>query len=396
MKHWAILFPFLISAALAACTANSQNGDHDAAMVIDTPPPPPDTLETFTLAFTGDLMCHDVQFERAKTKDGYDFTPCYAPVKDILSAADFTIGNLETTLPGPKVCCTGYPTFGSPDEYAQAVKDAGFDFVTTSNNHSMDKGWEGVKRTLEVLDTLGLHHTGTYLSQEDQDSIRIYDIKGTKVAILAYTYGTNYIPLPTGKPWAVNMIDDHKVVEEVPAARAAGAELVLVIYHFGKEYRHHPDQYQKNAVDRAVKAGADLVIGGHPHVLQPVDFYQTDSTATLKEGVVAWSLGNFISNQSAHPRRSSIILEIEITRHLETDEMWVSAVNYTPTWVYRGSDPEVKIHKVFPAAMAQDTASLPAWMDKEHIEMMQEAYDSAVTFTSEYSDRVKVKELKKE
>ena len=216
----------------------------------------------------------------------------------------------------------------------------------------MDKGWNGLKRTLEVLDTLGIHHTGTYQSQADQDSIRIYEFKGTKIALLAYTYGTNYIPLPKGKSWAVNMLDDHKVTTEIPAARAVGADLVIVLYHFGKEYIHHPDQYQKDAVDRAIKAGADMIIGGHPHVLQPVDFYVADSSARLKEGVVAWSLGNFLSNQSAAPKRSSIILEIEISRHLTIDSLWVSAVNYTPTWVYRGKDPEMPIHQVFPSAIA--------------------------------------------
>lgn len=395
MKHLVFLFPLLFISALIACTANSQNGEADP--VNAELPPPPDTTVTFTMAFTGDLMCHDVQFELAKTKDGgYDFAPCYAEVKDILSAPDFTVGNLETTLPGPGKCCTGYPTFGSPDEYAVAIKDAGFDFVTTSNNHSMDKGWQGVERTLDVLDTLGLHHTGTYRSQADRDSIRIYDIKGTQVAFLAYTYGTNYIPLPKGKPWAVNMLDDHEIDQDIPAARAAGAELVVVCYHFGKEYKHHPDKYQKNAVDRAVKLGADLVIGGHPHVMQPIDFYETDSSATLEEGVVAYSLGNFISNQSAHPRRNSVILEIELTRHLETDSLWVSAVNYTPTWVYRGSSPAVKIHKIFPAAMALDSTKPYKYLGDKHMEMMQEAYDSASAYATEYSDRVKEKPLKRD
>lgn len=334
----------LLGAGMVAC------GSVDARVEEVAPAPKPDSLVTITIRAVGDLMCHSTQFEYAKVgTDTFDFRRCYAAVADYLRSADFTIGNVETVFAGAGAKYTGYPTFNTPEDYLDAVKEAGFDFLVSANNHSLDRGGDGAFKTIGVLDKYGFGHTGTYLSQQDRDSIRVVDIKGIKVAILNYTYGTNGIRIPADKPWIINLTDTTLIRKDVRAARALQPDLVLVFFHWGLEYQHEPSDSQRIQFDYAAAAGADLVLGSHPHVIQPVEFFKTAPSATLDTGLVVWSMGNFISNQYQRYCDAGMILNLQLTKNVTRDSMWISDVAYLPTWVFRGQHPKQHIHTILPA-----------------------------------------------
>ena len=172
---------------------------------------------TFTLATTGDIMCHNTNFKDAynSSTKSYDFSYYFTDVKKYLQEADITIGNLETTLSGAKRGYSGYPTFNTPEILAQNLKDAGFNIVTTANNHCMDKGYSGIESTIDFLDKADLAHTGTFKSKKDQETILIKNVKGVNIAFLSFTYGTNGIAIPKDKSYAVNLIDKELIKSQI-------------------------------------------------------------------------------------------------------------------------------------------------------------------------------------
>ena len=237
-----------------------------------------DSSVTVTISAVGDLMCHSVQFHYAEThKDNFNFNPVYQIVKQYLSASDFTIGNLETVVAGKEKRYSGYPLFNSPHEYINALKNTGFDLLFTANNHALDRGEYGVLRTIEILKGNKINYEGTFVSQRDRDSIRIIDINGIKVAFLAYTYGTNGNIVPKDKPYLIKRIDFNLIRKDIQMARAKKADIVLVYLHFGTEYKRDPDKNQKVVVDSTIKYGADIIIGSHPHVIEPMKIFKTNN-----------------------------------------------------------------------------------------------------------------------
>ncbi|HKJ80557.1 MAG TPA: CapA family protein, partial [Ignavibacteriaceae bacterium] len=167
-----------------------------------------DSTVTATISVVGDLMCHSVQFEYSKVEaDSFDFNPVYRLVKKYLSSSDFTFGNLETVTAGKDKKYSGYPLFNSPDSYIRALKNTGFDLLTTANNHALDKSEKGVLRTIKILNENEINYNGTYISKNDRDSLRIFEVKGIKIAFLAYSYGTNGHKIPKGKPYLINLIN---------------------------------------------------------------------------------------------------------------------------------------------------------------------------------------------
>ena len=173
---------------------------------------------TFTMAVTGDIMCHNTQFADAKTANGYDFSYVFEDIKKYIQTADIAIGNLETTFTGSQAGYSGYPTFNTPEILASNLKDIGFDVLTTSNNHSLDKGYKGVESTIKYLDEADIAHTGTFTSEESQNTILYKSIKGVKIAFLSYTYGTNGIPVPSGKEYCINLIDKDLIKKHIELA----------------------------------------------------------------------------------------------------------------------------------------------------------------------------------
>jgi hypothetical protein len=293
-------------------------------------------VSTATIAFVGDLMCHSTQFNYAHVQgDSFDFKPVFSEVKKYLELADFAVGNLETVTAGKEKGYSGYPLFNTPSDFVTALKYAGFDLLVTANNHSLDRGEYGVRKTIENILNNGLSYTGTFLSEEDKEKVRVFNLYGISVAIIAYTYGTNGIPLPRGKDYIINLIDDNTFKEDISGARAQGAEIVIVHFHFGEEYKRNPSKYQIENVKKAVEAGADIIIGGHPHVIQPAEFLK-GTGGTLDSVFTAYSLGNFISNQRWRYSDAGVILFLTLKKNFKTGEIYLAGVSYLPTWVFRG------------------------------------------------------------
>ena len=286
-------------------------------------------LPRVRLLAVGDVLVHEPQLEAARRgPDSWDFRPAFAPVAALLREGDLTVGNLEIPLGGEAGDYTGYPAFNAPDALGEALAWAGFDVLFTANNHCLDRGEAGALRTLEALDRLGLAHTGTFAASEVPAPLRVVR-RGISFAFLAYTYGTNGVPVPPGV--RVNRIDPERVAEDVRSARAASPDFVAVAFHYGPEYRTEPHPSQEEAVEAALGAGADLILGGHPHVLQRVDVLPPGRPGGSPR-VVAWSLGNFVSSQRTLPRERGAVLEVEALRGADGVARIVR-VGAVPLWV---------------------------------------------------------------
>lgn len=349
-----------------------------------------DSSVTISISVVGDLMCHSPQFEFARiSKDSFDFIPPFGKVKSLLSVSDFTFGNLETVTAGKENGgYTGYPFFNTPASYISALKDIGFDLLVTANNHSMDRKETGVIRTINEIKKNNLSYTGTFLSEKDRDSIRIYNIKGIKIAILAYSYGTNGNPIPDGKSYLINLIDFNLIEKDILSARKYGAELVLVHYHFGEEYKREPVKFQIDVVNRTIALGADIIIGGHPHVIEPVEFYKTIN-AKLDTGFVAYSMGNFFSNQSKRYTNAGLILTLNITKYFDTNSIEISKINYLPTWVLKRKTAHEKKYLIIPASKMLDTTIN---LSKYELQKMNQAFNDTRFIITKYSKNKKLEE----
>jgi poly-gamma-glutamate synthesis protein (capsule biosynthesis protein) len=355
--------------------------------------PAEDSIAEISLSFVGDLMCHLPQTKNAKKQDDtYDFTASFAYVKKYLSEADVTIGNLETTLAGTSKPYAGYPAFNSPDEYIAALKDAGFDFLVTANNHSMDTGEDGILRTISVIKKNGLPYAGTYSSKSDHDSLRILNIKGVKLAVINYTYGTNGSYPKADHKYMLNVIDSTAITNDVKKAKELGSDVVLVFYHFGIENRAEPVQAQKDAVRYAWQAGANLVIGAHPHVVGPTKYIEPYGS-NPDSVFIAYSLGNFISNQYWRYTDAGVILNLKVKKNFTTNKVSVTKADMVPTWVYRAENPKLKTHIIFPAQLCEQPDFLPDVITDSMKLKMKEAFDDTKSMINKYGNYVEVKGL---
>jgi poly-gamma-glutamate synthesis protein (capsule biosynthesis protein) len=266
-----------------------------------TPPDPPQEL-TVTLAFGGDMLTHLPVNRSAAQGADYDFTPLLVGVDSWIASADLAICQMEVPLAPPGKAPTGYPLFGAPAALVRDMKEQGWDGCTTSSNHSLDQGWTGVQYTIDTLTANGMGHSGTALSAADAALPQLYRLSRDgltiTVAHIAFTYGTNGLPLPTGAPWAVNTpIVIDQVLAQAATARAGGADIVVATIHAGQEYQTQPSSEQRQIAAALAESGLiDAMVGDHPHVAQPIE---------LVPGGVAgngmwtiYSLGNFISNQT--------------------------------------------------------------------------------------------------
>jgi len=386
MKNILAIVTFIVTVTFQYFFFNS------SGMEKNTEPVLKDSILSATICFVGDLMCHSTQFNYAKVDaDSFDFTGVYREVKPYLSKSDLTIGNLETVIAGKNEGYSGYPYFNVPDDFVYALKDAGFDLLVTANNHALDQGWEGVKRTIEVINENRLYQTGTFISQEDRDSIRIFNISSIKIAVLAYSENTNGLPIPKGKDFVINLIDEELIRKDIIKAREKNVDIVLVHLHYGIEYLREPNDYQKEIVQKIIELGADIIIGGHPHVIQPIDFFKTNDTK-IDSGFVAYSMGNFISNQRWRYSDAGLILNIHISKNILTDYIYISEVNYLPTWVFKGETEKGREYVILPSQLSVDTTY--AFLTKQDQKLMQEAFSDTKEIVNKYSTNAKIKLLK--
>lgn len=267
--------------------------------------------ERLTLLFAGDLMQHQGQIDAAKNGDGYDYSDCFRYVKEEISRADLAIGNLEVTLGGRPY--KGYPAFSAPDEYLSAMKDAGFDVLVTANNHCLDTGRRGLERTVRMLDSLGITHTGTYTDaeQREKEYPLLIEKNGFRIALLNYTYGTNGINVTS--PNVVNYIDKTQIGQDIIKAKAMRADVIIACMHWGIEYKQLPSDEQKELAGWLLSHGVDHVIGSHPHVIQPMEL--RSDAGTPSKNVVVYSLGNYISNMSARNTDGGVMFRMELRKY---------------------------------------------------------------------------------
>ena len=316
----------------------------------------------FTIAAAGDILPHTAVIERAAaygeaSGHEYDFRPMFAEVEPVLAGADLAVCHLEVPLSADNADVYGggdrrtpgdAPLFHAPWQLADGIAAAGFDACSTAHNHSLDAGADGVTTTLDALEAAGVGAAGTARTAEEAAEPVIYDVNEVAVAHLSATYGLNNVPMPQDQPWLVDVIDVDTIVADAEAARAAGAEFVLVSLHHGVEYQVEPSDAQRSRADALLANDAiDAIVGHHAHVVQPID---------RRHGkVVAYGLGNFLSNQ--HPDLTGprtvdgVIVLVEVVEADGAGGFVVDAVSFVPTWVDRTTHVIVDVG----AALADDT-----------------------------------------
>lgn len=322
-----LLFFFL----LTACTPSPDNNTGSSHSMRENSQTIKETNEIdpkVTVAAIGDILIHDRVYDDAWDGEKYDFKPMLAEVADYLKEPEITVANQETIMGGESIGLSGYPNFNSPFEIGDDLQDAGVDIVTMANNHTLDRGEEAIQNAIAYYKEISMPYTGSFQSKEDQSEIRVLETdQDISVAFLSYTYGTNGMPIPDGKPYLVNLIDREQIKEEVEKANEL-ADVTIVSLHFGVEEERTPNQDQADLAQYAADLGVDVVIGNHPHVLQPVEWLEG------KEGnktLVAYSLGNFLSGQYQFYNRIGGIFEFDLVK--EEDEVRVKAPRFLPTFV---------------------------------------------------------------
>ena len=304
--------------------------------VLEEDPVPEDI--NVTMSVIGDIMCHDSQYKDAyvKSDDSYDFSYVFSDIQKYIQTADIAVGNLETTFAGKARGYSNYPMFNTPEQLAYNLKTLGIDVLSTANNHSLDKGYSGLESTIKFLDDAGIAHTGTYTSEEEQDKILIQNVQGITMAFLSFTYGTNGIPVPSGKDYCINLIDEDLILKQIELAKEQNPDMICVFMHWGVEYHTVQNKTQEKLADLLFENGVDVILGGHPHVVQPMEKREvTLEDGTTKDGFLIYSLGNFISGQKTLDTQSSAILNIAITKDGETGKISIDEATYVPVYMYR-------------------------------------------------------------
>ena len=285
---------------------------------------------TIEVGAIGDILLHDKVYEDAATGSGYDFTAMFKPVKELLSSPDYTIANQESIAAGSDLGLSSYPTFNSPYEISDTLKDVGIDLVTLANNHSLDKGEKGILRAIDYYNKIGMPYVGINKSENDRKRDRIANVNGITIGFLSYTYGTNGIPIPDGKDYLVNYLDDQLIKQDIKNLRNK-VDIILINAHWGLEYEREPSEEQRRLANLMAEAGADIIIGHHPHVLQPIEWIDKNKHRTL----VVYSLGNFISAQKNDYKDIGGMVKISISKEWSSNgnKATVDDVSFTPTYV---------------------------------------------------------------
>ncbi|RDW15063.1 CapA family protein [Oceanobacillus chungangensis] len=330
----------------------------------------PIITKEISLSAIGDLLIHSPVYLDAMVDGGYDFMPMLEQVAPYLERSTVAIANQETMIGGEKFGLSTYPSFNSPYEVGDALKNIGVDVVSIANNHTLDRGEAVIQSAISHWETIDMMYTGAYKNEIDRENLRVYETpEGISIAFLSYTYGTNGIPVPDGKDYLVNLIDQELIASEIAKAKEE-ADVIALSLHFGNEYERLPNEAQKELIQFAADQGVHIVIGHHPHVLQPVEW------VTGKDGnktFAAYSLGNFLSNQQELYQRIGGVLTVKIMKTIqgEKDTIEVHSPEFLPTYVkFR---PELKEYRVVPMYKLtnQDLADASAQYEEIQAHMAQ-------------------------
>jgi poly-gamma-glutamate capsule biosynthesis protein CapA/YwtB (metallophosphatase superfamily) len=400
-KHTLLFCNGLLAILLTACSidpgSSSPNFPSSIQSISQSKAPPPSLVPTAialnsgssempnipdiqqaTLLAVGDIMAHMPQLPAYYDNDSkhYNLTPWFAQVKSMFQQGDWVIGNLETPIAGRDLKYTGFPRFNAPNELAQAIANAGIQLVSTSNNHTMDRGFPGVVRTLTNIRNAGLIPVGTAASSQERDRTIIEERNGIRMGFLAYTYGTNGIPVPADKPYAVNLIDLEVIRQDIARLRRADADVVTISLHFGVEYQRLPNENQTRLAYELIKSGADIILGSHPHVVQPYEEINVPASESLdgaaRRGIVIYSLGNFISNQTGEWKDVGLIFGVHLIKTRNPDgtssTQWDTITN-EPTWVHILRKNQKRYYTIIPLRSALANKDIPNLTDKDYVKM---------------------------
>ncbi len=294
--------------------------------------------------FMGDIECRELPIGSAYQDSSkiYSYDEVFKPVKEIISSVDFAVANLELTLVGEPY--KGYPQFSSTEKLVVACKENDIDILVTANNHSCDRGNEGVIRTVNILDSIGIKHTGTFSDQNHRDSLNllILESKGIKVGLLNYTFGTNSIPY--SYPAYVNLLDSSLIQNDVLKAKSRGLDKLIIFVHWGNEFEDLPNTTQKKYNEFFKSIGVDVVIGSHPKVIQPMEYYK--DTISGKETLTAYSLGNFISHQRQRRRDGGAMLRLSFIK--SNNQIKIKQKDYILTWLHKYNIEDRNHYQILP------------------------------------------------
>ena len=402
MKKYLVIFAVLLFAvSFAACGVQAEpepglEGYEEFIEEIPEPEPPVELL----ISAVGDVMMHlsQINAQRDDATGTFDFNNNFVYIKKYIQESDLAMFNLETTFAGSPY--TGFPLFSAPDALAPALKSAGFDVAVFANNHVIDKGIAGFRRTLEVLRENRFMTTGGRLSSEWEPRFVIAEVKGVNIAVIGYTYASssasgqllvNGLPVPRGEEGLINYFryehldtDLANIKETVDEARAAGADVVILYYHWGSEYQLTSNQWQRTIAERSVKEmGADIILGAHPHVLQEVGFFFNERTGL--QVPVFYSMGNFISNQRRETlpttqnnrhTETGIIARINILFDVENRRLLDVSVSAIPTWVDRHTRGGRHVYHIIP--LDEELENNPTLAQSGQLSKAKAALDDAI------------------
>lgn len=342
---------------------------------------------TGTILVTGDIMYHEPQINAAYDENSktYDFTNNFKYVKEYINAADLSIGNFETVTAGEEFGFTGFPQFNSPRETLDSIKDAGFDILTTVNNHSLDRGKTGIINTIDAIAEAGMENVGTY--KEPNKEVFIKKVNDINLALLAYSYGYNgleYTLTEEELSYMVNTIDEENIKNDIEEAKDLDVDMIMVFIHWGDEYHREPSGYQKELGHKMVEWGANAVLGSHPHVIQKSEIVNHNN----QDNYIIYSMGNFLSNQREETMgnrytEDGIMVELEIEKDFVKEETYIKDINYIPTWVRKYNDGGGIKYEIIPTKDFIDNDELFLELNENERVRIKESYENTINKINE-------------
>ena len=282
-----------------------------------------------SLVMVGDALIHSTIYEDAYTGDGYDFKPMLKEIKPMIKDYDLKYYNQETILGGTELGLSNYPRFNSPYEVGDAFIDAGFNLVSLATNHTMDKGEQGIINSLNYWNSKDdVYTAGSYLSNEDRDGVVIKEVNGITYSFFSYTTWTNGLETPSGKEYLNNVYSPEKAKEDIEKVREK-SDVVIVAMHWGTEYSTSVSATQEEIANYLSSLGVDIIIGSHPHVVEPIAF--------IGKTMVIYSLGNFISDQEGVERLTGLMASVDIHKTVENDVTTIELRNPKAELLYTHS-----------------------------------------------------------
>lgn len=323
---WVVFLLFLLSSLLcfdyyATMFSQKETGEDE----IQELPKEEPKENRLSLVMVGDGLIHGSVYDDAKTIDGYDFTSMLSEMKPIISSYDLAFYNQESILGGVELGLSTYPRFNSPYEVGDAFLDAGFNLVSLANNHTLDRGEQAILNSTNYWKTKDAYVAGSYSSEEDRNHLLIKEENGIKYALLSYTCWTNGLSIPGGKTYLLNRYDKEVVKKDIESVRNE-VDLLMVSMHFGDEYSFSPSYEQRKIANYLASLGVDIIIGHHPHVVQPIEF--------IDDTLVIYSLGNFLSGQRGIEKLTGLMVSVDVVKDFSTSTISLENIKAELTYTY--------------------------------------------------------------